>query len=218
MKTLLFTSACLLGLSTAAQAFDLQITEIWPGNEPGENLTSDWFEVTNVGTTAYDASADGFLFFDDDSQDFTTADIISGVATIAPGESVIFIDDSDTAEFETVWANVVLPQLGTYNGSGLSQGGDGVTLFLAPITGPTALIDIIDFEIFPDAGSNGGQSYDVSLGAFSTVGNASGALASALSNDIGQFAVASVGPAVPEPSAVALAALATCGLFARRRG
>lgn len=37
------------GQSFATSSFNLQITEIWPGNEPGSNLTDDWFEVTNAG-------------------------------------------------------------------------------------------------------------------------------------------------------------------------
>ena len=212
------TLFCVALTATAANAaFDLQITEIWPGNEPGENLTSDWFEVTNVGDMAYVSATDGDLYFDDDSQDFTTADLISGVSTIAPGESVVFIDDADTAEFVSVWGSaVILPQLGTYNGSGLSQGGDGVTLFLS-MGAPTGLTDIIDFETYPAADLNGGQSYDVLLGEFSTVGNANGALATIVVNDVDQPAVGSIGPAVPEPTALAIAAIAACGFAASRR-
>lgn len=222
-------SACVaLVASTANAQFDLQITEIWPGNEPGENLTNDWFEVTNVGDAPFTENVDGALFFDDDSQgqsdpgvfDTERTDLISGYGTIAPGETAIFIDADDAAEFIAVWGpNQALPTIGTYSGSGLSQGGDAVTLFLTAnaATFPTSLLDIEDFETYPDAELFGGQSYDVTLDAFSTVGNANGAFVSNIANDVGQFGVASIGPALPEPTTAVLSALAAIGFVARRR-
>ncbi|TWT88521.1 hypothetical protein Mal64_20040 [Pseudobythopirellula maris] len=217
MKKIALTFCALLALAAPARAaFDLQITEIWPGNEPGSNLTDDWFEVTNYGDMAWVAATDGDLYFDDESQDVGDASILAGVASIAPGESAVFVDTDDLTEFYSVWSNLQLWQVGTHGGKGLGQGGDGVTLFLS--TGvPTGIENIIDFEVYPDAELNGGQSYDVTLGAFSTVGNANGASMSAVANDEGQFAIASIGVPVPEPTAALLAALATCGLAVARR-
>ena len=216
MRTFCLTIAAIMFIAAPARAqFDLQITEIWMGNEPGSNLTADWFEITNVGDATW-TPASGELWFDDDSMDPGNAGQMLGITSIAPGESVVFVDDGDLTEFMDVWSNIVLPQVGMYAGSGLGQGGDGVTLFLA-MGAPTAG-DIIDFEAFPDANANGGQSWDVELGAFSTVGNANGALASSVGNDIGQFAIASIGPAaIPEPSTFALIGLAGLGLALRRR-
>ena len=46
----LFTACFLAAIGSPAFAqFDLQVTEIWMGNEPGDNLSEDWFEITNVG-------------------------------------------------------------------------------------------------------------------------------------------------------------------------
>lgn len=209
-------AALALAAATANAQFNLQITEIWPGNEPGSNLHEDWFEVTNKGDVAW-TTADGELYFDDVSMDVVDAVPLTGVTSIAPGESVIFYNDpASSAEFESVWANVILPQIGLYDGSGLGQGGDGVTLFLS-MGAPAGIGDIIDFEQYPDANATGGQSYNVDLAAFSTVGDAAGSLESALANDASQYAVASVGPAVPEPTAVLLSALAACGVLAPRR-
>ena len=171
---------------------DLQITEIWPGNEPGSNLTSDWFEITNTGNIVWTPDLGG-LYFDDESQAPADADLISGITSIAPGEVVIAVDDTSISEFLSVWESsydLTGIQIGTYAGSGLGQGGDGVTLWIGnPLSGGV----LADFESYPDANANGGQSYDVDLGAFSTVGNANNAGESTIANDSGQFAVASPG-------------------------
>ncbi|MEO0531956.1 MAG: PEP-CTERM sorting domain-containing protein [Planctomycetota bacterium] len=223
--TLLALVAALATLPAQAQ-FDLQVTEIWPGNEPGENLTRDWFEITNFGDTAWTAAVDGDLYYDDDSQgidgdtnlfDSSIPDILTGVASIAPGESAVFVDEGADAiaDFLAVWGSVVDGvQIGLYDGSGLSQGGDGVTLFLS-MGAPTSLLDIIDFELYPSADLNGGQSFDVTTGEFSTV--AGFAAETAIVNDVMQSAIGSPGFLVPEPSTVAMIAMLAAGLgFARR--
>ncbi|GAB4549604.1 MAG: hypothetical protein Tsb0013_10980 [Phycisphaerales bacterium] len=217
MKTL--AAASVLAMTGAAFAqFDLQITEIWMGNEPGSNLTEDWFEVTNFGDTAYVAATDGQLYFDDESADFTTGDLLD-IPTIAPGETVIFVD-GDVVLWNDIWFTN-LPagtQVVSYAGAGLGQGGDTINLFLdADLNGLDGADAIIETAGYPDANFNGGQSYDVFLGAFSTVGNFAGAYQSSISNDVGQFAVASPGT-IPTPGAVALLGLAGLAGVRRHRG
>jgi len=207
----------IMGLMTTGPAmasFDLRITEMWPGNEPGNNLTDDWFEITNFGDMAWTQGVDGDLYYDDDSADYTTADLISGITSIAPGESVIAID-GDAAEFVAVWgaANLVGVQIGTFGGSGLSQGGDAVTLWntAAP---PTAADSPTDFQSYPDADLFGGQSYDVVEGAFS--GSLPGVLTSVVSNDVSQPAVGSPGYLIPEPASLGVFGLTAMVLLRRR--
>ena len=206
-----------VGPTVASAAFDLQVTEIWPGNDPGSNLTEDWFKVTNVGDAAWSAVLDGDLYFDDNSESAADADLMEGVASIASGESVVFVDGgaSGAAEWSTVWGDVVvLPQVGYYDGAGLGQGGDGVALFI-DVAG---VLTEIDYEAYPDASSDGGQSWDVALQSFSTVGNASGAVATLALNDENQPAIGSPGPAlVPEPGSIVLLLLGVAGLAACRR-
>jgi len=194
-----FDNIVLEGVELPAGSFDLQVTEIWPGNEPGSNLTVDWFEITNVGAAAWVAGVDPDLYYDDDSADPGTADLISGIVDIAPGESVIVLDGdaSDVAAFIALWGPVIDltgVEIGTMSGAGLSQGGDAVSLFVGqPAAGDTP----DDFEAFPDAEQAGGQSWDVAAGAFALAGGTSGQgtpiVATAGVNDAGQPAQGSPG-------------------------
>ncbi len=229
MRVLLCAAAVTLCLASQAMAaFDLQITEIWMGNEPGENLTDDWFEITNIGTMPWTAAIDGDLYFDDDSFDSTTADLMSGILSIGPGESVVFVDGSaavgglNTFIWADLWgpalaaAGKALPQIGTYEGAGLGQGGDAIGIWISAAP-PVGLPDFTGS--YPDANSNGGQSYDLVLGAFSTVGNSAGAVATAV-NDANQPAIGSPGsisPIVPEPASIILVGMSVVLLAAKRR-
>jgi len=186
-----------------APVANLQITEIWSGNDPGSNLSADWFEIINNGTAAWVSGVDPDLFYDDDSQDPATADIINGITNIQPGERVIVVIGvaSDVTDFITLWGtdyNLTNIEIGYTDGSGLGGGGDGVTLFVG---GPT-VGDIVDYESYPNTGANGGQSYDVELAAFSTELNASNATATSTVNDQNQPAIASPGNQGPLTPAI----------------
>ncbi len=201
-KKITILSALLLINFLGFSQVSLQITEMWSGNENGDDLTEDWFEITNEGDVAW-TPAMGDLYFDDDSQDFSTADLISGITSIQPGESVIAIDDSDTANFIAVWGsvyNLTNVQIGTYSGSGLGGGGDGVTLFMS-IGAPVDASSIVDFESYPDAASFPGQSYDVNKAGFSVIGEAPNMPVATAVNDMGESAIGSPGnqgPAMPD--------------------
>lgn len=104
------------------------------GNSP---IAADWFEVTNTGTTAVDLTG---WKVDDSSNSFTTAIALSGISSIAPGESVIFIETGDlpatSATFRSTWFGANPPaglQIGSYAGAGigLSTGGDALNLYNA---------------------------------------------------------------------------------------
>jgi hypothetical protein len=215
----LFTCVLLALATPAVAAFDLQITEMWMGNDPGANLTQDWVEITNFGDTSWIEATDGGLWFDDNSFDPAIADPMSGVPTIAPGESVIYVngDAADVTEFLNVWG--LAPgslQIGIHDGAGLGQGGDGVAIFRS-FAQPT-VADFVDAELYTSAVANGGQSWDVLVGGFSTVGNSSGAFQSAIANDANQFAIGSPpGTVVPEPTAAVLSLIALATLATARR-
>ncbi len=116
----------------------LVITEVAPwssSNSPG--ILADWFELTNVSASA--VTLTGYKM-DDNSFGFGTSVALNGITTIAPGESVIFIETADlpgkTTAFINTWFGGSAPvglQIGSYTGSGvgLSSSGDGVIVFNA---------------------------------------------------------------------------------------
>jgi uncharacterized protein YjiK/phosphodiesterase/alkaline phosphatase D-like protein/2',3'-cyclic-nucleotide 2'-phosphodiesterase (5'-nucleotidase family) len=126
----------------------IRITEVAPwssGNSP--DVTADWFELTNTGTTAIDIT--GWLMFDSGAP--AGAGPLNGITTIAAGESVIFVDgQSKISGFLTNWFGASPPsglQVGYYGGPGLSTGGDSVTIF-----NPSGTLQArVDFGASPSA-------------------------------------------------------------------
>lgn len=95
--------------------------------------TSDWFELTNYGSTAIDITG---WKVDDNSFNFATSVLLNGVTSIAPNERVVFCENASAAyasTFRTFWGLAEDVQVGTYTGSGigLSSSGDGVIVFNA---------------------------------------------------------------------------------------
>jgi hypothetical protein len=128
----------------------LVITEVAPWGSGNSPAAADWFEVTNTAPRPY---LTGWKV-DDSSKSFATAAELSGVTSIAPRESVIFMETASLATtkatFLNTWFGASPPaalQVGGYSGSGLglSTGGDAVNLFDA--TG--ALIASVTFGASP---------------------------------------------------------------------
>jgi 2',3'-cyclic-nucleotide 2'-phosphodiesterase (5'-nucleotidase family) len=112
----------------------LRITEVAPWSSGNSPVGADWFEVTNNGGRAVDLTG---WKTDDSSESFAGAAALNGITSIAPGESVIFIETADlpgkSTLFRSNWFGASPPvglQIGSYNGSGgLGTGGDAVNLF-----------------------------------------------------------------------------------------
>ncbi len=114
----------------------LIVSEVAPWGSGNSPVAADWFELTNTGTSSVNITG---WKVDDNSNSFATAVPLAGISTIAPGESVIFIESANAAiaaTFRSNWFGVNPPaglQVGTYTGSGigLSTGGDAVNIFNA---------------------------------------------------------------------------------------
>ncbi len=122
----------------ASGPITLAVTEVAPWSSGNSPLAADWFELTNFGTSP--VSLTGWMM-DDNSNSFAVSVPLNGVASIAPGESVIFIETTSSSDlaataqsFINLWYGGTAPaglQIGSYSGSGvgLSTGGDAVNIF-----------------------------------------------------------------------------------------
>ncbi|WP_231387362.1 ExeM/NucH family extracellular endonuclease, partial [Dolichospermum circinale] len=115
----------------------LIISEVSPWSSSNSVYTADWFEVTNIGTSAVDITG---WKMDDNSNSSASSVSLNGVTSIAPGQSVIFLEtatpDTTIPAFKTAWFGTNVPSnltIGSYTGSGvgLSALGDAVNLFNA---------------------------------------------------------------------------------------
>ncbi len=119
-----------LGAQTTVRVI---ISEVHPAGSGNGTYAADWFELTNTGTTAVDITG---WRMDDNSNAFASAVPLNGVAGIAPGQSVVFMETTTpgAGAFATAWVGSNVPSgfvVGMYGGSGigLGNGGDAVNLF-----------------------------------------------------------------------------------------
>lgn len=190
-------------LPAAAASADIRITEVAP-RASSTPLGHDWFELTNTGSATVNITG---WRVDDDSNAFNKSVAISGVTSIAPGESVVIVTEATSSvvsTFRTAWfgAAASTVQIGWADGSGLGLGNDGdavnifdasgtrvanVTFGAAPAAAPYATFDNA-------AGVNG------AITAASVVGT-NGAFASANGAEIGSPGLVSGGaPTDPPPA------------------
>ena len=114
---------------------NLVVTEVAPWSSGNSPVAADWFEVTNTGGRAVDLNG---WKVDDSSESFVAAVALTGVSSIAPGESVVFVETANLTNTRTLFRNTWLGvdsastlQIGGYSGGsiGLSSGGDAVNLY-----------------------------------------------------------------------------------------
>jgi Lamin Tail Domain len=151
----------------------IRITEVAPWGSGNGPYAADWFELTNTGTAALNPST---WKFDDSTPAFSTALNLTGISSIAPGESVIYMEVGSattpaavSAAFRLSWFGASPPaalQIGTYSGSGvgLSTGGDEVNIF----DGAGTLITGVAFGASP--------GLPLPLASFDNAAGASGAI------------------------------------------
>jgi hypothetical protein len=130
---------CVAWGASSGAAHSLFITEIHSAGSANGTYGADWFELTNTGPTTI--SIAGWKV-DDNSESPFGAVPLRGVTSIAPGQSVVFIesdaagadDAAIQAAFRTAWFGGAGPAglvLGNYGGIGvgLDDSTDAVNIF-----------------------------------------------------------------------------------------
>ena len=223
-KTLLALSLLVTGLTVGHAQIIITEVDASGSSATVNSYAADWFELTNYGSSA--VSISGWKM-DDSSDKFSSAVSLKGVSSIAPGQSVVFVEDTGLASgqtdadleaaFESNWFGSHVPAgftIGTYGGSGvgLSTSGDAVNIFNATGTQVTG----VDFDSSTDT-----VSLDNSV---AKIGNDGTISTNSVAGKNGAFLspVGEVGSpgAVPEPSTYAMliaGVLALAGVQMRRR-
>jgi hypothetical protein len=227
MKKLILAGSLAILFAGSTQAAII-ISEVDPSGSSATNNTynADWFELTNTGATAQDITG---WKMDDNSHAFASAVGLRGVTSIAPGQSVVFVEgtaDGSTdatidSNFTNFWFGSNVPAgftIGNYGGTsvGLSQTADEVNIYNSAgteITGVGFGATALGVTLDNSAGVGSSTQPDPIISTNSVAG-VNGAFNSA--NFVGT-AVAEIGSpgvaAVPEPASCALAMIGMAGMF-----
>lgn len=221
-SSLSFIAFAVLSTMTAQANAAILITEVapWASTAANSPYASDWFELTNTGSSA--VSISGWKM-DDNSSSFASAVSLTGVSSIGAGESVIFTENATTSVFLNTWFGASVPaglQIGNYTGGGvgLSNGGDAVNIYnavgilQANVTFATSDA-VAPYQTF----SNAAGLNNASISTLSVAG-VDGAFVA--TNDIGEIgSPGRIAAPVPEADSYAmlLLGLGFMGFMSRRR-
>jgi len=179
---------------------DLRITEVMPNQAASTGVsTADWWELTSFESAPVNISG---WRFNDDTGGLTDPYTINTPLTIAPGESIIFVEGITAAAFTNWWGSTNLPanlQIKTYSGNGLGLGaaGDGIRLWNAQATDAADAVASVDFGAADAGVSFGYDSVTGEFGGKSQIG-VNGALKAARTSDIGSPGHIRARPSAPQ--------------------
>ena len=166
---------------------DLRITEVMSSAAASPGVPSaDWWELTSFETQPVNLAG---WRFNDNSGGLVDPFLIAGPLTIAPGESIVFVEELTADEFRNWWGATNLPpglQVVSYTGNGLSlaAGGDSVRLWDSVTVDENDTIASVDFGAATDGVSFHYDPATQQFGGLSQVG-VDGAFRAALATDVG---------------------------------
>lgn len=177
---------------------DLRITEVLSYPTAG-NGRADWWELTSF---EHQAVRLGGWRFNDTNGGLADSFVFPADLSIAPGESIVFVEGLTPSEFRTWWGATNLPanlRIIPYSGAGLGlkATGDGIRVWTDLAADVSDTVVSLDFG----AASNGVSfGYDSATGVFGapSVAGAGGAFRCVTSTDVGSPGVirASAGPPI----------------------
>jgi len=219
MKILVLAATIAVATITSSQAAII-ISEIDPTGSGNSTYKADWFELTNTGSIAVDITG---WKMDDNSNSSSAAVGLRGVSSIAPGQSVVFVEgmaDGSTdatidASFESAWFGSNVPNgftIGNYGGSGVGLGNTGDAVNIFDSTGTLVTRDDFGTATTGVSFDNSAGLNNVTLSQVSVAG-VNGAFVSPTSE------TGSPGTVIPEPGAcgLVLSGLTALGFVRRRR-
>ncbi len=180
---------------------DLRITEVMPNAALDATVpTSDWWELTSFESQPVDLT--GWRFNDSNGGLFDPYAFTAG-PIIAPGETIVFIENLTAAEFRNWWGETNLPtglQIISYSGSGLSFRITGDTLFFWDniSTDPNDTVSRADFGIADTGVTFNYEPITQLFGAKSVLGS-NGVIRAVSSSDIGSPGRIAAPPPDPTP-------------------
>jgi hypothetical protein len=190
-----FGSVVLAVLFATSAGAQLKITEVESAQADGEH--EDWWELTNFGSTPLDLM--GYKFDDSSASVSTSVTLSTTSLSIAPGESIIFVENLTPELFRAWWGTGLSldTKVISYTGSGLGFGGGGDAINVW-----NASDVIVDQVTFGAATAGVSFVYDAATGVFGNLSQlgVGGAFAAFENGDIGSPGIA----VVPEPSTVVL--------------
>jgi hypothetical protein len=121
----------------------LKISEVMA--DPRFVAGEDWFELTNCGTNSFDLQGCTFS----DSTNLTSGFTIRDALSIAPDESVIFVENMDAQQFKNWWGSGNLPpcvQIITFGGFGIDRSHDEIYFWNSATIDPADIFATASFN------------------------------------------------------------------------
>lgn len=219
-KSLSLIVLAILSLITVQANAAVLITEVAPWGSGSAPYATDWFELTNTGSSVVNISG---WKMDDNSNSFGSATSLTGITSIGAGESVIFTESAATASFLSTWFGTKVPaglQIGNYTGSGvgLSASADAVNIYNASgVLQANVTFAASDATAPYQTFDNAAGLNNAAISTLSVVGVNGAFVASNDINEIGS--PGKIAAAVPEADSYAmlLVGLGLMGFISRRR-